>query len=85
MNDEIIKAIGKQVIDFLIEQGYINEISIRNAEIRRKYSEMRQSGLSARKAREILLKEPYVYYNGEAQYLTERNLIKILYGNAKNK
>lgn len=81
--EDLVKTIGKTILKVLIDKGLINKISIRNAELRNKYSQLRKKGYSAKKARELLLKEPYVYYNGEAQHLSERNLKKILYQNGK--
>jgi len=79
MKDEMFTEIGKQVVNIFIQKGYVNKLVIRNQELKKKYGELRRSGMKPKLAREELLKQPYVFLDGEAQYLTERNLIKILY------
>jgi hypothetical protein len=83
MSEELFIEIGKHVVDILIRRGYVNKLSIRNQEIRKKYAELRAKGMNAKTARAEILKEPYHFFGGEAQYLSERNLIKILYEEKK--
>lgn len=63
----------EKLINVLIEDQIINEESLRNYKIMRKYVELRAEGIPCRKAREILATEYGMTDKGIQRVLYRRN------------